>query len=110
MALVAQLEREATSRRIPEALAAARARGVELGCPNGAKHLRQYRNGLAGKALKAAAGERANGLAATIDAVKGEASRRFMKPLATRPVRSQRLRPLPSHPANERRSRCSSLI
>ena len=34
----------------------------------------------------------------------------FMRPLATRPVRSQRLRPTPSHVANERRSRCSSLI
>ena len=34
----------------------------------------------------------------------------FMKPRATRPVRSQRPRPTPSHVANERRSRCSSLI
>jgi hypothetical protein len=34
----------------------------------------------------------------------------FMKPLVTRPVRSQRRRPTPSHVANERRSRCSSLI
>ena len=34
----------------------------------------------------------------------------FMRPLATRPVRSQRLRPTPSPVANERRSRCSSLI
>ena len=34
----------------------------------------------------------------------------FMKPLATRPVRSQRPRTTPSHVANERRSRCSSLI
>src|SRR6202167_680081 len=34
----------------------------------------------------------------------------FMKPLVTRPVRSPRPRPTPSHAANERRSRCSSLI
>jgi hypothetical protein len=34
----------------------------------------------------------------------------FMKPLATRPERSQRPRPTPSHVANEGRSRCSSLI
>jgi hypothetical protein len=34
----------------------------------------------------------------------------FMKPLVTRPVRSQRRRPTPSHVANEKRSRCSSLI
>jgi hypothetical protein len=53
-------------------LAAARARGVKLGCPNGAAHLRRYGNGLAVAALKAAAGARANGLAATIEAIKGE--------------------------------------
>jgi hypothetical protein len=34
----------------------------------------------------------------------------FMKPLVTRSVRSQRPRPTPSHVANERRSRCCSLI
>jgi DNA invertase Pin-like site-specific DNA recombinase len=72
MALVAQQEREAISRRTREALAAARARGVKLGCPNGAKHLRRYGNGLAVAALKAAAATRANGLAATIEAIKRE--------------------------------------
>jgi DNA invertase Pin-like site-specific DNA recombinase len=36
MALVAQQEREATSRRTKEALAVARSRGVRLGNPNGA--------------------------------------------------------------------------
>jgi transposase len=35
---------------------------------------------------------------------------RFMKPLVTRSVRSPRPRPTPSHVANEKRSRCSSLI
>jgi hypothetical protein len=35
---------------------------------------------------------------------------RFMKPLATGPVRSQRPRPTLSHAGNERRSRCCSLI
>jgi hypothetical protein len=34
----------------------------------------------------------------------------FMKPLVTRPVRSPKPRPTPSHVANEKRSRCSSLI
>jgi hypothetical protein len=69
---LAQQEREAISRRIRKALAAARARGVKLGCPNGAAHFRRYGNGLGVTALKAAAGARANGLAATIEAIKGE--------------------------------------
>ena len=34
----------------------------------------------------------------------------FMKPLVTRPVRSPRPRPTPSHVANEKRLRCCSLI
>jgi DNA invertase Pin-like site-specific DNA recombinase len=72
MALVAQQEREAISRRTREALTAARERGVKLGCPKGAAHLRRYGNALAVTALKAAAGARAKGLAATIEAIRGE--------------------------------------
>ena len=52
MALVAQQEREAISRRTREALAVARSRGVRLGNPNGAAALR--RAGEGGVALRAA--------------------------------------------------------
>ncbi len=51
MALVAQQEREATSRHTKEALAQAKARGVKLGNPNGAAALRRAAEG--GVALRA---------------------------------------------------------
>ena len=45
MALVAQQEREAISRRTREALSVARSRGVKLGNPNGAAALRRAGKG-----------------------------------------------------------------
>ena len=52
MALVAEAEREAISRRTTEALSVANARGVRLGNPNGAAALR--RAGKGGAPLRAA--------------------------------------------------------
>jgi DNA invertase Pin-like site-specific DNA recombinase len=70
MALVAEQEREAISARTKVALAAAKARGVKLGCPIGAAAFGARRGAGAGEGNIAKANARAEGLRLTIESIK----------------------------------------
>lgn len=74
MALVAQQEREAISRRTKEALAAAKARGVRLGNPNGAQALQRAGRGNSAsvQAIQNAADTHARNLRPVVQALAAE--------------------------------------
>jgi DNA invertase Pin-like site-specific DNA recombinase len=74
LALVAEHEREAISRRTKEALAAAKRRGVKLGNPNGAAAFRRARKGnRAGvAAVKRQANEHAERLRPVLEGLRAE--------------------------------------
>lgn len=95
MALVAQAERDAISRRTKEALAVAKARGVKLGNPNGAESLR--RAGKGGASLRAAVSADAEAFAADlapaladIQAAGHTSLRAIARELKTRGIRTRR--------------------
>ena len=69
MALMAQHERRLISERTKAALGAAKARGIRLGCPTGAKHLRELGNSAAVEAVRRRADDYAELLRDTIDEI-----------------------------------------
>jgi DNA invertase Pin-like site-specific DNA recombinase len=71
-AAFAEKERNYISERTKNALAAAKARGIKLGNPNGAAHLKGLGNENAVDGLKAGAQERAEGLSGIIASIRAE--------------------------------------
>lgn len=95
MALVAQQEREAISKRTKDALQAAKARGTKLGNPNGAQALLRAGkgNGAAVEVIKAKAGDYAEDLRPIVDALKAdgvESLGALVKALTERGIRTPR--------------------
>jgi DNA invertase Pin-like site-specific DNA recombinase len=72
LAVVAENERRLISERTKAALQAAKARGVKLGNPNGAAHLQGDVKARAVATLRAKAQSVADGLRATIEAIRAE--------------------------------------
>jgi DNA invertase Pin-like site-specific DNA recombinase len=72
LAAIAEHEAKAISDRTKAALAAAKARGVKLGNPNGAAPLRGQGNGAAVTAVREGADRRAKELLPVIEAIKAE--------------------------------------
>lgn len=74
MAAVAQAERKAISKRTTEALQAAKARGQQLGNPNGAAALRRAQRGnlAAVEAVKGGAADRAEHLRPVVDEMRSQ--------------------------------------